>query len=124
MVNHIGKRLKIGFELRMTAQIGDYDMDYIIMDLGFDFNILTRQTWESMGNPRLLWSSVQLRLANHLKVLPTSWLTQVPFEVEGMRTYVEFELIEIVDDTNMYPSLLGMTRRLIIILLSILRKES
>ena len=34
MVNHIGKILKTGQELRMTSQIGDYDMDYIIMDLG------------------------------------------------------------------------------------------
>ena len=33
-VNHIDKRLKIGRELRMNAQIGDYDMDFFILDLG------------------------------------------------------------------------------------------
>ena len=44
-VNLIGKRLKNGRELRMTAQMGDYDMDYIILDLGYDVNIFTRQTW-------------------------------------------------------------------------------
>ena len=48
-VNHMGKILKTGCELRMIAQIGDYDMDYIILDLGSDVNILTRQTWETMG---------------------------------------------------------------------------
>ena len=53
-VNHIRKRLKIGRELRMTTQTRDYDMDYIIMDLGYDVNILIRQTWESMGNSRLV----------------------------------------------------------------------
>ena len=47
----------------MTAQIGDYDMDYIILDLGFDVNILTRQAWEIMGKPPLEWSPIQLRLA-------------------------------------------------------------
>ena len=52
-VNHIGKRLKLGREQWMTAQIGDYDMEYIILDLGFDVNILTRKTWESMNNQQL-----------------------------------------------------------------------
>ena len=40
-VNHIGEILKTSHELRMTSQIGDYDMDYIILDLGSDVNILT-----------------------------------------------------------------------------------
>ena len=62
-VKHIGKRLKTSHELRMTAQIRDYDIDYIIMALGSDVKIFTRQTWESMGKSRLVWS-VQLRLSN------------------------------------------------------------
>ena len=40
-VNQVRKNCKIGNELRMTTQIGDYDMDYIILDLGSDVNILT-----------------------------------------------------------------------------------
>ena len=67
----------------MTAQIGDYDMDYIILDLGSDVNILTRQTWEIMNKPKLDWSSIQLRLVNQSKVLPIGILTQVPVEVDG-----------------------------------------
>ena len=43
-VNHVKKKFKTGRELRVIAQIGDYDMDYIILDLGLDVNILTRQT--------------------------------------------------------------------------------
>ena len=50
-VNNIKTKLKTGSKLRMTAQIGDYDMDYIILDLGSDVNILTSQTWEIMGKP-------------------------------------------------------------------------
>ena len=45
------KILKTGHELRTTAQIGDYDMDYIVLDLGSDVNILTRKTWDRMGKP-------------------------------------------------------------------------
>ena len=52
-INHVNKNFNIGREMRMTAQIGEYDMDYIILDMGSDINILTRQTWESMGKPCL-----------------------------------------------------------------------
>ena len=50
-VNHIEIKLKRGRELQMIAHIGDYDMEYIILELGSDVNILTRKTWESMNNP-------------------------------------------------------------------------
>ena len=40
-VNQVRKKFKIGRELRMNTQIGDYDMDYIILDLGSNVNILT-----------------------------------------------------------------------------------
>ena len=77
--------MKTGRELRMTAQIGYYDMDYIILYLGSDVNILTRQTWESMNKSRLDWSPIQIRLENQSKVLPIGRLTQVPIEVEGFK---------------------------------------
>ena len=92
----------------MTAHIGDYDMDDIILDLGLDVNIITRQTWESMNKLWLYWSPIQLRLANQSKVLPISRLTQVPMEVKGLRTYDDFKFIDIVNDTNPYPVLLGI----------------
>ena len=92
----------------MTAHIGDYDMDYIILDLGSDVNILTRQTWESMSKVRLDWFPVQLRLANQAKVLPIGRLSQVPIDIEGLCTFAYFEVINIVDDTNPYPALLGI----------------
>ena len=84
----------------MTTQIGDYAMDYIILYLGSDVNILIRQTWESMNKPRLNWSPIRLRLGNQSNFLPIGRLTQVHVEVEILRTYTYFELIDIVDDTN------------------------
>ena len=44
-VNSIKTKLKTGCKLKMTTQIGDYDMDYIILDLGSDVNILTCKMW-------------------------------------------------------------------------------
>ena len=83
-------------------------MYYIILYFGLDFNILIRQTWESMNKPWLDWSPIQLRLTNQSKVLPIGRLTQVHVEVKGLRTYVEFKVIDIVNDTNPYPTLLGI----------------
>ena len=74
---------------------------------GSNVNILTRHTRESINKPRLDWSPIQLRLANQSKVLPIGRLTQVPVEVEGLRIYADFKVIDIVDDTNPYFALLG-----------------
>ena len=107
-VNSIKTKLKTRHELRMTVQIGDYDMDYIILDLRSDVNILIRQTWEIMGKPPLEWSPIQLRLANQAKVLPVGRLGQVQVDIEGLHTFVDFKVIDIVDDTTPYPALLGI----------------
>ena len=63
-VNSVKTKFKMGRELRMSTQIGDYDMDYIILDLGSDVNSLMCQTWEIMGKAPLEWSPIQLSLAN------------------------------------------------------------
>ena len=102
-VNQVRWKCKAGSELRMNAQIGDYDMDYIILDMGSDVNILNRQMWESMGNLCLDWSPIQLRLSNQAKLLPIGRLSNVIVDVEGLHTYADFEVIKIVDDTNIYP---------------------
>ena len=35
-------------------------------------------------------------------------MTQVPVKIEGTSTYANFKGIDIVEDTNMYPALLGI----------------
>jgi len=41
-------------------QIREYEMDQVIMDLGLDANVLSKQTWECMARPILQWSPIQL----------------------------------------------------------------
>ena len=107
-VNNVKTKFKTGCELRMSTQIGEYDMDYIILDLGSDVNILMCQTWKIMGNPPLEWSPIQLSISNKEKVLPIGRLSQVQVDIEGLCTFVDFEVINIVDDTNPYPAPLGI----------------
>ena len=42
----------------MTVQIGDYEMDQVILDLGSDANVLPKQTWQRIGEPKLEWSTI------------------------------------------------------------------
>ena len=54
------------------------------------------------------WSPIQLRISNQEKVLPISRLSQVQVDIEGLHTFADFEVINIEDDTNPYPALLGI----------------
>ena len=54
-----------------------------------------------MGNPKIVWSLVQLRLENQLKVLLVGQLPRVPIEVEGNKMYSYFKVIHIFDDMNL-----------------------
>jgi len=37
----------------LIAQIGEYEMDLVILYLGSDANVLPKKTWERMGKPAL-----------------------------------------------------------------------
>ena len=56
--------------MRMTAQIGDYEMDQVILDLGSDANVLPKKTWQRMGEAKLEWSTIHLRMENQQKIIP------------------------------------------------------
>ena len=71
VVQKLGKHaLCNGREMRLTAQIGEFEMDQVILDLGSNANVLPKQTWECMGRPTLQWSPIQLRMVNQQKIFP------------------------------------------------------
>jgi hypothetical protein len=41
-------------EFRLSAQIGEYDVDNVILDLGSDVNVLLKKTREMMGKPKMI----------------------------------------------------------------------
>ena len=108
VVHHIKKYIWTGTEMRLSVQIGDYDMDEVILDLGSKVNFLTMQTWELMGRSKLSYSPIQLKLTNHQKVCPLGRLSNVHVDIDGVRSLVDFEVIEIIDDSNPFPVLLGI----------------
>ena len=94
--------------MRMNIQIGDYEVDSVILDLGSDVNILTNQNWQLIGNPTFGWSPIQLRLASRAKVQPIGCVSNLVVDIEGMKTYTDFDIIELVDSGGSYPTLLGI----------------
>ena len=94
--------------MRMNAQIGEYDVDSIILDLGLDMNILTKHTWEMMGKRKLFLSPVQFHLENQAKISSIGQGPHLHVEVKGLKTYGDFNVIEIANNVNPYPMLLGI----------------
>jgi len=106
-VKQVTKKPRTSQEFRINAQIGEYDIDNIVLDLGSDVNVMLKKTWELMGKPKLVWSPISLKLANQHKSIPFGRLELVSIDIEGVRSTTTFEVIEIVDNSIPYLTLLG-----------------
>jgi hypothetical protein len=69
-VHQICKKRRTNEELNLNAQIGEYDIDYVVLELGSEVNVMMKQTWELMGKPRLIYSPIRLRMDNQQVVSP------------------------------------------------------
>jgi hypothetical protein len=97
--DHLHTRRRTSTEFRLNDNIGDFNMGEIILHLGSEVNLLPKKTWKCMGDPKLAYSHVQLKLANQHRVLPIGRMKGVTIDLED---------IEIVDDKTPYPSFLGL----------------
>jgi hypothetical protein len=61
-----------------------------------------------MGNPKLIYSPIRIRMANQQAISPFGRLEHVHVDIDGVRTFTDFEVIKIVDDSFPYPALLGI----------------
>jgi len=69
-VHQVSKIRRTNKELHLNAQIGEYDIDYVVLDLGSEVNVMTNKTWVLMGKPKLVYSPIRLRMANQQAVSP------------------------------------------------------
>jgi hypothetical protein len=69
-VHQIGKRRRTNKELHLNAQIGEYEIDYVVLDLGSEVNVMMKQTWALMGKRKMIYSPIRLRMANQQAVSP------------------------------------------------------
>jgi hypothetical protein len=69
-LHKLSKKRKENKEIHLNAQIGDYDIDYVVLDLGSEVNVMTKQTWALMGKPKLIYSPTRIRMANQKAISP------------------------------------------------------
>jgi hypothetical protein len=67
----------MGTKFKMIVELESYAMDGVMLDLGFNVNILLKKSWELMGKPNLVWSPIQLRLDNQYRIYAIGRLEQV-----------------------------------------------
>jgi hypothetical protein len=82
IVNHLHIRRRTSREFRLNSNIGYFNMGDIILDLGFEVNVLPKKTWKCMGDPTLGYSHVQLKLANQHRVFPIGRIKGVTVDLE------------------------------------------
>ena len=90
------------------AQLDDFEIKDIMLDLGSDVNILPKKTWEALGKPRLKYSPIQLIMENQYCIFPIGRLENMEIDVAAVKTVSDFEFIEIMGDKDPYPVLLGI----------------
>ena len=61
-----------------------------------------------MAKPKLKFSPIQLRLSNQQRVIPLGHLSNFPVDLNGVRSLADFEVIEIIDDSTSYRTLLSI----------------
>ena len=54
------------------------------------------------------WSLPQMRLVNQAKVQPIGKVMNLVIDVEGVRTCIDFDVIEVINGEGSYVALLGI----------------
>jgi hypothetical protein len=101
------RKVWTGKEFILAAQLDKFEIKDVMLDLGFDVNILSKKTWEDLGKPQLTYSPIQLRMAIQYCIFPIGILENVEIDVAGVNIVVDFEVIEIMGD---FEVLIGLTR--------------
>jgi hypothetical protein len=61
-VNQVHKKRRTSREFRLNENIGDFNKGDIILELGYEVNVLPKKTWESMGEPTFGFLAIHLKL--------------------------------------------------------------
>jgi hypothetical protein len=59
-----------------------------------------------MGKPNIVWSHVHLRLVNQYKIVSIGRLTGVHVNIDSVQSVADFQVIDIMDDFQPYPTLM------------------
>jgi hypothetical protein len=107
-MNKVHQKIRMSREFLLSVNIGEYDMENIILDLESDVNVLLKHTWETIRKLKLIWSPIHLISVNQHKIVLIGSLLWLIVNIDGVCCIVEFEVIEIIDGNKPYRELLGI----------------
>ena len=84
-----------------------YHVRQVVLDFRSQVNIMTRDTWEQLGRPRLNESSIYLKIIGQGCIEPIGLWRNVDTTIKGIATKVDFEIINPKEESNSFPSLVG-----------------
>ena len=91
----------------VDLEIEGYHVRQVILDFGSQVNIMTRDTWEQLGRPRLNESGIYLKLADQGLIEPISVWCNVNTTIKGITTKFDFEIIDLKEGSISFPALVG-----------------
>ena len=104
---NLNRKDKSDVDPPVDLEIEGYHVRQVVLDFGSQVNIMTRDTWEQLGRPRLNESGIYLKLADQGLVEPIGVWRNVDMTVKGITTKFDFEIIDPKEESGSFPALVG-----------------
>ena len=101
----LNKKYKGDADPLVDLEIEGYHVRQVVLDFGSQVNIMTRDTWEQMGQPRLYESGIYLKLVDQGLIEPIGVWKNVDITIKGISTKVGFEIIDPKEGSSSFPAL-------------------
>ena len=102
----LNKKDKSDADPLVDLEIEGYHVQQFVLDFGSQVNIMTRDTWEQLGRPRLNELGIYLKLAEQGHIEPIGVWRNVDRAIKDITTKVEFEIIDPKEGSKSSPNLL------------------
>ena len=90
----LNKKDKGDVDPLVDLEIEGYHVRQVVLDFGSQVNIMTCDTCEQMGRPRLYELGIYLKLADQGLIDPIGFWKNVDTTIKGISTKVDFEIID------------------------------
>ena len=88
----------------VDLEVEGYHVRQVVLNFGSQVNIMTRDTWEQMGRPRLYESGIYLKLFDQVLIEPIGVWKNVDTTIKGISTKVDLEIIDPKEGSSSFPA--------------------
>ena len=103
----MGSNIHNDFDPQVDLQINELLIPKVVLDFGSQVNILTKSTWEKLGQPKLIKSKYHLKLANQGLIEPLGLCRNIERTIMGITVTIDFKVIEPKEGSKSHLALVG-----------------